>query len=211
MQNDPHDTIIGSLNALRRSFFLVVGLSVLVGVVAYGVTKNIPGTYEAHFSYMISMDQKDAVPGFRYDGYYALSAADLFSATLARIADSPETIVAAYAKANIPLPTQDAVRLVRAVRSEKTAPQLVRIVVRDASKEHAERITSGLVFVMNNAIDEYNAKGLSSIVFHGVPTAPWTSMNQAAPIPVAASLFMLVFLGGNLVVLLREALKRGAS
>lgn len=164
-----------------------------------------------YFSYMISMDQKDVTPGFRYDGYYALSAADLFSTTLASIASSPETIVAAYQKANMKLPTEDGIRLVRIVRAEKAAPQLVRIIVRDASKQNAEQLTLALREVISAAIDEYNAKGLSSIVFHGVPTEPWTSRNLVDPLPVAASFFMLIFLGGNMIVLFQEAIRRGES
>lgn len=211
MQNDPQDSIFASLAALRKSFFLLLGASVLVAILAYGVTKNIPGTYEVYFSYMISMDQKDAASGFRYDGYYALSAADLFSTTLARIIDSPETIVAAYKEANVPLPAQDAIRLVRAIRSEKVAPQLVRVVVKDASLEQAEQLASGIVSVTNAAINDYNAKGLSSIAFQGVPTPSWTSLNTPAPFPVALSFFMVMFFGSNLIVLFREAFKRGAS
>jgi capsular polysaccharide biosynthesis protein len=211
MQKDPHDTIQGSLNALWQSFFFILGASIIIGILAYGITKNIPGAYEVHFSYMVSLDQKDTTPGFRYDGFYAISAVDLFSSTLASIADSPETVVAAYKKANMALPTQDAIRLVRTVRSEKSAPQLVRITVKDASKKNAEQLASALMFVVNSAIDEYNTKGLSSITFHGVSTEPWTSMNEVAPLPVAATFFMVMFLGGNMLVLFREALRRGAS
>ncbi len=211
MQTTPQTPVPSSLRALQKSFLSILGLSVLVGVIAYGAARNIPGTYEVHLSYMIGMDQKDTTSGFRYDGYYALSAADLFSTTLARIADSPETVVAAYEQANIPLPTQDAIRLVRSIESEKAAPQLVRLTVRDASQKNAERIADGLIVVMNKAIDEYNTKGLSSTVFHGVPTEPWTSQNSTLPLPIAASFFMVTFIAGIMWVLFREAMYRGAS
>lgn len=211
MHEDPIRNIEDSLTALRKGFFLILGISIIAAIVSYGIAKNIPGTYEVHYSYMISMDQKDVAPGFRYDGYYALSAADLFSATLASMVSSPETIIAAYAAAGIQPPTQDAIRLVRIVRSEKAAPQMVRITVTDASKKNAEDLTAGLISVLGNQIETYNAKGLSSIVFHAIPTEPWTGQSKVAPIPIAVSVFTLFFLLGNMVVLFREALKRGAS
>ena len=210
MQEDPKDSIHGSLYVLRRSFFLILALSILVSVIGYGITKKIPGMYEVHFSSMVSMDQKDVTPGFTYDGYYGLSAIDLFSTTLARIADSPETVVAAYKKANIELPTQDAISLVRTIDSEKAAPQLVRITVKNASKQHAERLAAGLLFELQRAVEQYNANLLSS-TFHVTFTPSWTSQNLINPIPIAASLFMLVFVGGNMIVVFREAIKRGSS
>ncbi|HLC48811.1 MAG TPA: hypothetical protein VJI96_00295 [Candidatus Andersenbacteria bacterium] len=209
MQEDPRDAILSSLSALSRAFFLILSLSLIVAFIAYGVVKKIPGTYEVHFSYMVSIEQHDVALGFRYDGYYALSSTDLFSATLASIASAPETIIAAYIASGIQPPTQDAIRLVRVVTAKKTAPALVQITVTDASQKNAEQLTSGLMTVLAKTIDEYNTKGPASLIFHGVSTTPWTSVHAPLPLPIAASMFMLVFLGGNMIVLVRQALKRG--
>lgn len=211
MQKDPQDSIHDSLSALRRTFFYVLGVSVAIAVLVYGGISRIPGTYEVHFSYMVSMDQREVVPGFKYDGFYGLSAIDLFSTTLARVADSPETVVAAYKNANIKLPTQDAITLVRTIDSEKVAPQLVRFTVRNASKKHAEKLAAGLIVALDSSIDEYNIAGRSSTTLHAVTTPPWTSQNVINPIPVSASFFMLVFVSGNIFVVFREAIKKGSA
>lgn len=210
MHTDPTDALRDSLSALRHNFFLVLGISVVVSILVYGIVNRIPGAYEVHVSSIISMEGNEVTPGFRYDGYYELSAIDLFSTTLARIADSPETIVAAYTRANIELPTQDAFQLVRTIVSEKAAPQLVRFTIRNASKDHAEQLSAALMLVLDDVIDEYNRAGRSSVVFHTVSTQPFTSYSVVDSIPVAASFFMLVFLGGNMYVLFREALRRGS-
>lgn len=209
MREDSKNDIASSIDALRRNFFLILGISIVVFVFSFGVAKKIPGTYESHFSYMISIEQKDTTPAFRYDGYYALSAADLFSATIASIATSPEIIVAMFTEADIALPTQDAIDLGRFVTSNKEASQLVRLSVRSSSKSNAEQLASALISVMNNRIQEYNAKGLSSVAFRAVPTQVWVSYNAIKPLPVAASLFMLVFVGGNMAVLFRQSILRG--
>lgn len=210
MQEDPKDAILSSLRALSHSFFPILGISMVIAFVSYGVAKKIPGTYEVHFSYMVSMEQQAVPSGFQYDGFYALSSIDLFSATLASVASSPEIVFAAYREARLNLPTQDAIRLTRAITSEKAAPQLVRITVTDASKKNAEQLTQGLMTVLQKTIREYNAKSGSSLDFQGVSTEPWTSYSVALPLPIGTSLFMLAFLGGNMFVLVREALRRGS-
>ncbi|MEK7500153.1 MAG: hypothetical protein AAB649_06120 [Patescibacteria group bacterium] len=207
MSQDSKNDVVSAVDALRRNFFLVLGISIIVFIISFGIAKKIPGTYESHFSYMISLEQKDAPSAFRYDGYYALSAADLFSATVASIATSPETIVAMFAEAHIALPTQDAIDLSRLVTSKKEAPQLVRLSVQSASKSNAEKLSASLILVMNKRIAEYNEKGLSSVAFRAVPTQVWVSYNAIKPLPVAASLFMLVFVGGNIAVLFRESVR----
>ncbi|MDA1169206.1 MAG: hypothetical protein O3A36_02630 [bacterium] len=207
MHKDPKNDVASSIDALRHNFFLILGISIIVFVFSFGISKKIPGTYESHFSYMISLEQKDATTAFRYDGFYGLSAADLFSATIASIATSPETIVAMFTDADIALPTQDAIDLGRLVTSNKEAPQLVRLSVRSASKSKVEKLTNSLISVMNKSIDEYNTKGLSSVAFRAVPTQVWVSYNAIKPLPVASSLFMLVFVGGNIAVLFRESLR----
>jgi len=208
---DHQNDVVNTLYALRRNFFLILGVSIVISILAYGIAKKVPGVYEVHFSYMVSMELQDTPSAFRYDGFYALSAADLFSATLASIAISPETIVAMFHRAGISLPTQDATDLGRIVRSKKEASQFVHLTVRDSSKNNAEKLTTALISVMNERIEEYSKKGLSSISFQVIPTQSWTSYSAIKPLPVASSLFMLVFVGGQIVVLFREAIRRGAT
>ncbi len=116
MQEDPTLFIRASFRVLARNFYKLLGISILVAILGYGIAKQFPATYEVNFSYMVSMEQRDESSNFRYDGYYALSATDLFSATLAGVIVSPETIVAAYGGANIPLPTEDTIDLVKSIR-----------------------------------------------------------------------------------------------
>ncbi len=211
MQEDPTLFIRTSFRVLARNFYKLLGISILVATLGYGIAKQFPATYEVNFSYMVSMEQRDESSNFRYDGYYALSATDLFSATLAGVIVSPETIVAAYGGANIPLPTEDTIDLVKSIRSEKVAPQLVRVRVRNASRERAEDISSGLMDAVEGSVDQYNQKGNTAIVFRAIATTPWTSTQRPDPLPIAISLFMLVWVGGNFLILLKEAIDRGPS
>ena len=198
-----------SLRALQRNVFLTLAVSVASFALAYALASNVPVTYEVHSSLMLSMDVRDDTSEFRYDGYYALSAADIFSATVAGLIASPETVVAAYQKAGLPLPSEDASRIVRAVQAEKSAPQLVQISVLGKSAQDAQALSAALQEVLAQKVEEYNEKNDASVVFRAVSSDPWTGVRTAAPLPVALSVFLLVFFCMNMGVLFREALQRG--
>lgn len=211
MHKTTNNDIASSIEALRRNFFLVLGISIIVFIFSYGVAKKIPGTYSTHFSYMVSMDQKDVTPAFRYDGYYAVSAVALFSETLAGLTTSPEIIVAMFEEADVSIPTLNVLDLGRIILSKKAAPQLVQFSVQDASRVTSEKLATGLKKVIRKKIDEYNTQGISAVSFQATATDSWTSYNTVKPLPIASSLFMLVFIGGNMVVLFRDAMQRGVS
>lgn len=202
-------SFFASLQALSRNFFLTLAASIAAFALAYALASSIPVTYEVHNSLMLSLDVRDAASEFRYDGYYALSAADLFSGTIAGLASSPEIIVAAYTQAGISLPSKDASRIVRTVQAKKSAPQLVQISVLGKSAHDAQAISAALRSVLAQSVEEYNKKGDASVVFRAVFSEPWMGVRLSAPLPVALSVFLLVFFGMNMSVLFREALRRG--
>lgn len=208
MQEDSLTALHSSWEALAKKFPIIGVLAIVCGLIAFGLVKQLPASYDVNVSYMISMKEREAAAGFRYDGYYALSATDLFSATLAGVATSPETIVAAYKEAGLPLPTQDSFVLGKSVRADKIASQLVRVRVTQASKDSAEKLSQGLMKVLNRSVTQYNEKGNATITFAAVATDPWTSTQVLAPLPVAVSVMIFVALGGSFVVLFREALAR---
>lgn len=210
MQSQAPLSFIESLWALKRNGFLTLAVGIAAAALGYALASSTPVTYEVHGSLMLSMDVREDVPEFRYDGYYALLAADLFSGTIAGLASSPETVVVAYENAGIDLPDGNPSRIARSVRAEKVAPQLVRIVVSGKSARDAEALSRALFAVLDRAIHRYNETGDSSIVFKGVASAPWTGTQHAAPLPVALSVFLVVYFAANLVVLFRESLARGA-
>lgn len=187
---------------LSRKTPAILIVSFTCALVAYIVAAKLPVSYDVHLSYVVSMQKREAASDFRYDGYYALSATDLFTATLASWTAQPQTIARAYQAANIPLPTYDMIDLGKRVRAEKSAPGLVNITVLDSSRETAEAIAKGMTEVVSAFILQQNTAGTPAVMFSATAFDPWTGMSRIAPFPIALVIFVFVLLACSIGVLL---------
>jgi len=192
---------------LRRMPQLLM-LSFAVALVVFIFVRQVGPTHQVHFSYLISLSERDEVEEYRFDGFYALQATDLFAATLAKWMQTPEVVVAAYEEAGLELESRDPRQLTKQVQAIKTAPQLIEVTVRNESQDVAERLTAGLMIVMERNVDDYHDQGIPVVVFRVVATEPWSGVTElSAPVIVIAT-FIFVFLLALNGVLLIESIKR---
>lgn len=190
------------VEALKRSLSWLLLFGLAGGALVFAVASSFGPTYESHFSYLISLSQRDEASQYRFDGYYALQATDLFAATLARWIQTPEVIVAAHKAAGLQLTTQDPRELSRSVHAEKTAPQLVEVTVRGKNSNDATLLVKGLQAVMKDNIDRYHDQGIPAVQFRVVTTDTWQGQTKLAGGVIAVATFVLiVFLGANGVLL----------
>lgn len=193
---------------LKRRLPLILLISVLAALVAYGVASRIKPSYIVHFSYTVSLAQRDVASDFRFDGYYALQATDLFATTLAGWLKTPEHVVEAYQEAGLTLPSTDARDIVKAVDVAKSGSQLVQVAVKNESKIDAEALASGLKTVIERQVRAYHDKGTPAIAFTVVADTPWTGL-QTLPIKTLVSgVFVFVFLFLLNGVLLLKSIRR---
>ncbi|MFH1354120.1 MAG: hypothetical protein ABIH36_02435 [bacterium] len=202
------DTFYHYWQVVQRKLPAILLISVAAAVVAWLVVLRLGPTYAVHYSYLVSLSEREEVEDFSFDGYYALSATDLFAATLASWVSAPEVVVAAYEEAGLTLPSHDPRDVVQAVAAEKKSPQLVAVTVRHKNQEDAEHLARGLQSVMEENVKRYNDQGIPALTFRVVATEPWTSVRQieVAVVVIATSLF--VFLAAINVVLLIESIRR---
>lgn len=179
---------------VRRRLPLVVLISVIAAVVALVAAKQIQTRHEVHFSYLVSLSARDEVSEFRFDGYYALQATDLFASTLARWVETPEVIVTAYQEAGLELPSPDPRQVTRAVRAEKAAPQLVTVTVYGSTQEKAQALARGLRQVMERNVARYHDKGGRAVTFTAVATEPWSGVTRVSVPVVVTATFVFTFL-----------------
>ena len=186
---------------------MILVISFLAAILAYVIVQNIKPVHEVHFSYLVSLSERESLQAFRFDGFYALQATDLFAATLAKWVQTPEVIVAAYAKAELEVMTDDPRQLTKQVRSEKTAPQLVEISVLGESKEEAQRLAEGLRLVMEENVRAYHEQGVPAASFSVMATDPWTGTRKFSPSIITLATFLFTFFIGLNIVLLLESLR----
>lgn len=196
------------IRTIKKKLPVMLLASVAMAVAVLVIAKQVKPSYETHFSYVVSLSEREAAPEYRFDGYYALQATDLFSATLARWLTAPETVVAAYAEAGLLLPSDDPRRVGRAVRAEKASAQLVAVTVRGPTSGTAQSLAEGLRDAMEENIAAYHDQGAPAARFTAVATAPWTGVVRiSAPVAVTATFIFtfLILLNGTLLI---ESLKR---
>src|SRR3990167_2883875 len=157
-------------DVVQRRMPAVLALSAALALVAYLAVGQRGPTFEVHFSYLVSLSEREAAEEFRFDDYYALSATDLFTSTLAEWLVTPNVIVAAYREAGLDVPDEEPARLARTVTAQKKAPQLVGVVVRGQERQQTERLASGLKEVMTEKIDVFQDQGGGALRFSVYPT-----------------------------------------
>lgn len=192
---------------VRRMLPRLLIVSSGVALVAYMIVQRVGPSYEVHFSYLISLSERENVPEYRFDGYYALQATDLFAATVAQWATTPEVIVAAHEAAQLQLRSSDPRVLSRVISTAKTAPQLVEVTVQDRQSERAEKLAAGFMAVMERNIERYHDEGIPALYFRVVATEPWVGVSRLSEPVIVSAAFVFTLLFGVNGVLLVESLR----
>lgn len=193
---------------IERSLPWILSASFIAALVAYSLLRFWGPTYEVHFSYVVSLAEREPAADFRFDGYYALQATDLFSQTLAEWIQTPEIVIAAYTRAALPAPPTTAAGLRRMVTSAKRAPQLVVVTVQEKTPERALALTESLQVGVAQNITTYNDSGTPLIRFRAIHTEPWSSSREPATTLTVTVVFLAVLILGINAVLIVESLKR---
>lgn len=183
-----------SLNQYWHAFvgrlpqFLLI--SVVCAVAALLVVQNLPRRQQVHFSYLVSLSERESASDYRFDGYYALQATDLFAATLAEWVRTPEVIVMAYQDAGLTLPSDDPRQLVSQVESRKASSQLVQVTVKKEDRETALKLAQGLQVAIDRNLALYHDKGIPALRFQVVATTPWAGTRPVATGVIVGATFL---------------------
>lgn len=192
--------------AVKRRFLLIIVVALLAGLVGYGITARSQPRFEVHFSYIVSLAEREQAPEYRFDGYYALQATDLFTTTLAGWIAAPEVGVAAYREAGLVAPA-DPRTLARVISASKAAPQLVQVTVRGDSEADATSLAAGLRGVMTANVEKYHEQGTPEVAFRVVATDPWTGVVTPMAMLIAAATAVFVLVAGINVVVFSAAVR----
>lgn len=179
------------LHALRRQLPVWLLVSVVASGLVYGALSRRGPVYTVHFSYLVSLAEREQASAYTFDGFYALQATDLFTTTLAGWLTTPELIVAAYHEAGMTLPTNDARKLRRSVEATKTGPQLIEVKVTGRGREDAERLSAALATVTEHNVRLYHNEGIPAVAFRVVATDSWTGVSEQNVALVAISVLVV--------------------
>jgi len=196
---------------VRAALPIIAMAGVLVSLVVYGVVGRQGPTHEVHFSYLISLADQKPTEDFQFDGFYALQATDLFSATVASWLTTPEVIARSFEVKGLPLPSEDVSRLQRLVTAEKKAPQLVEVTVRNRDLETSQKLAEGLREVMQQNVSVYHEQTVPALTFRVTTTEPWNGTQTPAATLVATATFLAILILGINAVVLVESFNDGSG
>lgn len=179
-----------SFKALLPMFLLV---SIVAAGVALVIARQLPVQHQAHFSYSVSLAVREQSTEYQFDGFYALQATDLFTATLASWAQAPEMVAAAYRAGGLELPTQDPRRLVRSIEARKVAPQLVEITIRETDAARAQQLIEGLKIIVGSEVERYHTESIPELQFRVTATEPWHGERTVARPVIVTATFLFTF------------------
>ena len=193
---------------LRRRLPMVILVSIVVFMAVYTILRRQGVIHEVHFSYIVSLEDRQQTAQYQFDGYYTLQAIELFTDTLSNLITTPELLVRAYEQAKLPLPNLTARTLQGAVTAEQIGPQLVHVTVRDKNREVAEKLSKSLMNVVGQDVEVYQNQGKPAVKFQIVASEPWTGQAQLNILLVAVGSGLFIFFIGINLVLLWEGLKQ---
>jgi len=176
-------------------------VSAVVGGAVFGVVRNQGPVYEAHFSYLVSLKEREESKDYSYDGYYALQATDLFAATLAQWIRTPEAVVKTRERAGLKV-NKDPRSISRSVRAVKTAPQLIEVTVEDRDRQVVEKMVVGVQGVVDDMVGRYHEEGDVELEFSVVSTDCWVGERSLSAAGIAVAVFVFtIFLAINVVLI----------
>ncbi len=193
---------------LRQRLPVLLVISFIAAAAAYVVSYRLGPVSEVHFSYLISLSEREQSVDYQFDGYYALQATDLFAATLASWITAPEVISRAYENAELKPPTNDPRLLTKQVSTEKSAAQIVKVTVRSDTDQTAGALALGLQEEMQNNVSLYHDEGVPALTFRVVATKPWTGKREVSVLLIVTATFVATLILGINTVLLRESLNK---
>jgi len=169
-------------------------VSFVIAGITYSMLTRMGPTYSVHMSYLVSLAEREQAPDYKFDGFYALQATDLFTATLAEWMQTPEFVVKAYEAAGLSLPTDNARRLTKTIEAKKSAPQLITVTITGSAAATAEQLAKGLQVATEQNVERYHAEGTPALTFRVVPSEPWTSVVRPSVPLLTGSAFVVVLL-----------------
>lgn len=191
---------------VQRRLPALLLISVLAGMVSWFAADRWGEQYEVQFSYLISLSDREDRGAYRFDGFYALSAINLFSETLAELVRRPEVVAEAARRAQLSDVPRDARGLRRLVVAERAAPQLVAVTVRAGDPVLSEQLARSLQKTVADNIVRYHESGEPALRFRVVASDPWVGVRKIESLVVAAATSLFVLFAAVNLLIFRESL-----
>ena len=184
------------INIIKKYKKLFLSAIIAIVALALGYFYFLPVRYDASLTLNITRTGSQETTDYKYDDYYRLQADQAFGDTLVEWLKSPRLVSDIYTAANIDSKAFTLSQLTRGMTATRRSPQLVTVSFSAATPDRAQKISTGIIKVIEENTAELNNDQKESAWFEVVSTAPVIVKYQPNyKIILLASLLLGMFLG----------------
>ena len=198
-------TLAQIVQTLKKSQVSLLGVSFVISVVVFVVLLKLPSQYAASTSLYIHNTTVADPASFSYDGYYAQLAAEGYTDTVVGLFETPElsqTIESAFLQG-----TYTDTPKITSLDVKKIAPQIVSVVYTSSDENLSldmVTVASESVISLVSMLNEKDALKFSAQPLSDIPDIKVVTYS---PLLFSIVFFLLVLIGGGLLVLINEYLR----
>ena len=137
------------LRAIKKRWVFVVVLTVIIALLGMVAANFIAKKYDVSISLAIAREGKQETVDYKYDGYYAIQASEIFSENVESWFYSAEIVKQILDKAEVQMDVRNVNAYQRFFSARKLAAQNVQVKFTASSEEQAQEILMAVDEVVN--------------------------------------------------------------
>jgi capsular polysaccharide biosynthesis protein len=191
---------------IREEKKLIVRLTLLTLLFSLLFSLALPVRFETSVSLFLSKKDSQPTDEFKYDGYYALEAAESMAEHIEKTLQSPEVVDAIYQKSGIDPQFKNLKSYKKKFTAHKMSNQYVEVSFTSARREDAAKLSQAMVATVNEKLAAISSGSGQEVSFSVSNSQPVTLEKRTDPVQSALLGLLSGFLLGLFAAFLRKYL-----
>lgn len=160
------------LKILRQEKNIVISSIIILMIFTTIFTVEKPVSYASDLALLISRKGAQATDNYKYDGYYAVQASDIFSDNISQWLASASIASEIYSRAKIESGFVDFKRFSKIFKAKKLSSQYVEVRYETKDEQSAATIARAIVDVLQEKTDSLSKSSNEEISFNIIYNDP---------------------------------------
>ncbi|MFH1598098.1 MAG: hypothetical protein ABIB97_03425 [Patescibacteria group bacterium] len=160
------------LRIISRGKVFIIIFTVLVVAASLVILYYKPPVYRSSISFSVNRVSRTTTEYYEFDGYYSISAAELFSQTLMSWFMTPSVLLEIYEKADIDPQIKSLSSFANRFRARQYASQNIVVSFKEKTEEAATKISEAVVNTVQTKASELNQTSDQQSLFEVVGSKP---------------------------------------
>ncbi len=161
------------LKILRQEKNIIIGSVIVLMIFTSVFTMKKPVSYASDLVLLISRKGTQATDNYKYDGYYAVQASDVFSDNISQWLSSASVASEIYSRAGIKSDFSDFRQFSKIFKAKKLSSQYVEVRYETKDEQSAKVIARAIVDVLQEKTDSLSKASNEEIAFSIIYNDPF--------------------------------------